>query len=34
MDVVALWAPLVKMLLALHVHQIEFINQSVPLEQL
>jgi hypothetical protein len=33
-DVIALRAPLVEMLLALHVHEIEFVNQSVALQQL
>ena len=33
MNVVTLRAPLIKMLLALHVHQVEFINQAVPLQQ-
>jgi hypothetical protein len=32
-DVVPLWAAFVEVLLALHVHQIEFVNQPVPLEQ-
>src|ERR1700691_977994 len=33
-DVVALWPPLIKVLLALHVHEVEFIHQAMPLEQL
>jgi hypothetical protein len=33
-DVIALRTPLVEVLLALHVHQVEFVNQSVALEQL
>ena len=33
MNVVTLRTPLVVMLLALHVHEIEFVHQSVPFEQ-
>ncbi|HTM37216.1 MAG TPA: hypothetical protein VL156_10750 [Terriglobales bacterium] len=33
-DVIALWAPFVKVLLALHVHQIKFVDQPVTLEQI
>jgi hypothetical protein len=33
MDMVALRAPLIEMLLALHVHQVEFVNEPVSLEQ-
>jgi hypothetical protein len=33
MDVIPLWAPFVEMLLALQVHEIEFIDQAVALEQ-
>ena len=32
-NVVALWPSLVEMLFSLHVHEIEFINQSMPLQQ-
>jgi hypothetical protein len=31
MNVVTLRAALIKVLLALHVHQVEFVNQAVPL---
>ena len=31
-DVVALWAALIKMLLALHVHQVEFVDQAIALQ--
>ena len=33
-DVIALRTPLVEMLLALHVHEIEFVNKNMALEQL
>src|SRR5262245_44527217 len=32
-NMVALWAPLVIMLLSLHVHQVEFVDQAMPLKQ-
>jgi hypothetical protein len=32
-DVVPLWAALVEVFLALHMHEVEFVNQSVPLQQ-
>ena len=32
-DMVALRAPFIEVLLALHVHQVEFINQTVAFEQ-
>jgi len=31
-DVIALRAPLVEVLLALHVHQVEFVDKSMPLQ--
>jgi len=34
MNVIALRPALVEMLLALHVHEIEFIHKSMPLQQL
>ena len=34
MNVVALGPPLIKMLFALHVHEIKLIYQAMPLEQL
>ena len=34
MNVVTLRATLIKVLLALHVHKIELINQAIPLKQL
>ena len=34
MDVIALRTPLVEVLLALHVHKIEFVNESMPLQEL
>ena len=30
---VPLWAALIEMFLALHVHQVEFVNQSMPLQK-
>ena len=33
-DVVPLRAAFVEVFLALHVHEVEFVNQSVPLEQI
>ena len=33
MNVVTLRSALIKVLLALHVHQVQFVNQAVPLEQ-
>jgi hypothetical protein len=33
MDMVSLWTPLIKMLLTLHVHQVEFVDKPVTLEQ-
>jgi hypothetical protein len=32
-DVVPLWAAFVEVLLALHVHQVEFVHKSVPLQE-
>ena len=32
-DMVPLRAPFIEMFLALHMHQVEFVNQSVPLQQ-
>lgn len=32
-NMVTLWPPLVIMLLALHVHQVEFVHQAMPFEQ-
>ena len=34
MDVIALRASFIEVLLPLHVHQVEFVHQSVPLQQL
>jgi hypothetical protein len=31
-DVIALWTPLVEVLLALHVHQVEFVDKPMPLQ--
>ena len=33
MDVVPLWTPLIVVLLALHMHQVEFVDQSMAFEQ-
>jgi len=33
-NVIALWPPFIEVLFALHVHQIKFIYQAIPLQQL
>jgi len=32
-DVIALWTALIKMFLTLHMHEIEFVDQTMPLEK-